>query len=45
VIAAAGIHHTFAELRFLLAPRFSPAEALQVFSLLPSEAEEEAWAQ
>jgi hypothetical protein len=45
VIAAAGIHHTFAELRFLLAPRFSPAEGLQVFSLLPSEAEEEAWAQ
>jgi hypothetical protein len=45
VIAAAGIHHTFAELRFLLAPLLSPAEALQVSSLLPSEAEEEAWAQ
>jgi hypothetical protein len=45
VIAAAGVNHTFAELRFLLGPLFSPAEALQVFSLLPSEAEEEAWAQ
>jgi hypothetical protein len=45
IVAAAAIHHTFAELRDLVAPRFSPAEGLQVFSLLPSEAEEEAWAQ
>jgi hypothetical protein len=44
LIAAAGIHHTFAEQRLLLAPLFSPAETLRVFSLLPSEAAEEAWA-
>jgi hypothetical protein len=43
VIAAAGIHHTFAELRYLLAPLFAPTEASQVFALLPSAMQASAW--
>jgi hypothetical protein len=43
VIAAGGIHHSFAELRYLLGALPSPAEALQAFGLLPESMQTSAW--
>jgi hypothetical protein len=43
VIAAAGIHHPFLELRYLLGALPSPTEALDLFCLLPRSMRTSAW--